>query len=175
MRKKFGSPVLFEEMQHLRQFWLWALLLGLAAVFWAGFIVQVILGKPLGNKPVSNVGLVLLVLLVGLGLPLFFRYLRLHVWLLPDRLCLQFRPFHPKPIEIFLREIKETECVTYNPIADYGGWGIRWGRKGKAYNAHGSAGVKLHFYQRRPLLIGSQKPEQLREALENAITALQQH
>ena len=60
-----------------------------------------------------------------------------------------------------------TSCVPriYSPIREYGGWGIRWGRSGKAYNVSGNRGVQLAFVDGRPLLIGSLQPEALAGAM----------
>ena len=55
---------------------------------------------------------------------------------------------------------------TYDPIGEYGGWGIKYGKMGKAYNVSGNRGVQLEFADRKSILIGSQKPEQLDSAIE---------
>jgi hypothetical protein len=55
--------------------------------------------------------------------------------------------------------------VTYSPIADYGGWGIRLRRGGRAYNARGNRGVRLEFENGTHILLGSQQPEQLDAAI----------
>ncbi len=64
-----------------------------------------------------------------------------------------------------LAEITGAEAVTYSPLADYGGWGIRWGRNGAAVNARGSRGVLLTLRGGKRLLIGSQRPDALAAAL----------
>lgn len=64
-----------------------------------------------------------------------------------------------------LAEIARAEAVTYSPLADYGGWGIRWGRNGAAVNARGCRGVLLTLRCGKRLLIGSQRPDALAAAL----------
>ena len=67
--------------------------------------------------------------------------------------------------QIALREIASAEAVTYSPLADCGGWGIRgWGRNA-ALNARGSRGVQVALRDGRRVLVGSQRPEELAEAL----------
>lgn len=56
--------------------------------------------------------------------------------------------------------IASAEVVTYNPIRDYGGWGIR-GLPVVCLNARGNRGVKLKLKDGKSMLIGSQKPEEL--------------
>ncbi len=62
-------------------------------------------------------------------------------------------------------DIVSFEVVTYSPIADYGGWGIKWGRGGLALNARGNRGVRLTLRDGRRVLVGSQRPGELAAAL----------
>jgi hypothetical protein len=61
------------------------------------------------------------------------------------------------------------EAVTYRPIRDYGGWGIRWGPGKLAYNVSGSEGVRIDRSDDRELLVGSRQPYDLARAMRNAI------
>ena len=160
--------ILFREEQRFRQFWLWAVILGAAAIFWAGFIYQIILGGELGKRPVSDVQLVVLFALMGIGMPLFFFNIKLTTEVRPGEVLVKLWPFHRQPVKLPLHLVRDFEKVVYNPIRDYGGWGIRWGFKGKAYNMSGNEGVKLYFYNRKPLLIGSQDAVGLCEAIKLA-------
>ena len=45
------SPVLYQEEQRFRQWWVWLLLLGIAALSWWGFYEQIVRGRPWGNNP----------------------------------------------------------------------------------------------------------------------------
>lgn len=55
----------------------------------------------------------------------------------------------------------------YAPIREYGGWGLRYGKKGKAYNTKGNMGLQLEMKNGKKLLIGTQKPEELRLYIHN--------
>ncbi|MDX5417664.1 MAG: DUF6141 family protein [Hymenobacteraceae bacterium] len=160
--------VIFRERQRFRQFWLWALILGIAGVFWAGFAYQVLLGGAFGNRPVTDVQLSVLLALIGFGLPFFFYWMSMTTEVQTGMLFVRFKPFHIKPVRIPLHTVRTFEKVTYNPISDYGGWGIRWSGKGKAYSMSGREGVQLHFYNQKPLLIGSQRSTELFRAIEQA-------
>ena len=63
--------------------------------------------------------------------------------------------------KIDLEQVVSVRAVSYRPILQYGGWGIRWTIKGKAYNARGNCGVRLDFANGRHLLLGSQRAEEL--------------
>ena len=62
-------------------------------------------------------------------------------------------------------EIAHAEAVTYRPVRDYGGWGIRGFGKRRALNARGNQGVLVTRADGSTLLIGSQKPRELLAAL----------
>ncbi len=49
----------FREVQKFRQKWLWALLLGLLLLFGWGLYQQLVLGRPWGNHPKSDQGLLI--------------------------------------------------------------------------------------------------------------------
>ncbi|PRY16403.1 hypothetical protein CLV24_101249 [Pontibacter ummariensis] len=163
-----NHKILYREQQRFRQFWLWVVVLGVAAIFWAGLVTQVMFGGQFGDNPVSDVELVILFVAVGLGLPYFFYKMTLTTEVQPGVLQVRFWPFHLRPVRIPLHTVRDYEQVVYNPIGDYGGWGIRWSFRGKAYNISGNEGVQLLFYNRKPLLIGSQNPQRLFEAIRQA-------
>lgn len=162
------QSILFREKQRFTQVWLWVVILGVALLFWVGFIYQVLLGETFGNRPVPDVMLTIITVVIGIGLPYFFYHISLRTEVWPGELQVRFYPFHRRPVKIPLHLVRDFKRKTYNPIQDYGGWGIRWGVKGKAYNMSGTKGVLLYFYNHPALLIGSQEPEALFEAIRAA-------
>ena len=72
--------------------------------------------------------------------------------------------------KIRLEDLTKYEVRTYSALKDYGGWGIRYGRRGKAYNVSGNCGVQLEFSNGDRLLFGSQKPEEFTKALNLALS-----
>lgn len=168
------QQVFFQEKQRFKQVWLWVMVLGVAALFWAGFIYQVALGYTAGIHPASSVGASVLVALMGIGLPLFLYRMSLTTLVVPGKLSVRLWPFHLKAVEIPLHLLRDYEQVYYDPIMEYGGWGIRHAPHGKAYNMSGYEGVKLYFYNQKPVLIGSQHPEELFDAITQAKAMRQQ-
>jgi hypothetical protein len=67
-----------------------------------------------------------------------------------------------------LSEITLAEAVQYAPVREYGGWGIRGSRRRRALNARGNQGVLLTRSDGTTLLVGSQHPRELLEALSRA-------
>ena len=153
----------FSETQYFRQPWLLAGLAAMMAPFWYGVIRQTILGIPFGDRPLSDTALILITASVTLtSLWLFQMHLRTEVrdnevWV---KFVLLWRPRN-----IPFEDILSAESVTYRPIRDYGGWGIRAGPKGKAYNVSGDRGVQLELRGGEHFLIGSQLPGELAQAI----------
>lgn len=86
---------------------------------------------------------------------LFYR-LRLVTEVGKDAIPLRFWPLARRQIDFAI--IRSCRPVTYRPIRDFGGWGIRDGKKGKAYSVGGNKGAEHVVAEGKPLLIGSQHP-----------------
>jgi hypothetical protein len=142
--------ILFEEKQKFNQWWLWVILL----VF-----------PLLSIMPFNGDGINYNYVLIGIAIPLMFYFFELRTFVTKEGLHYQFFPFHFKKHLIKLDEIEKIEALQYSPLGDYGGWGIRYGFKGKAYNVSGNKGVKVHLTNERNILFGSQKHNELARAL----------
>ena len=77
----------------------------------------------------------------------------------------QFWPVHRKEQIIKWEEVNCAYVRKYSPIFEYGGWGFRHGRKGKAFNTSGNMGLQIEFLNGKKLLIGTQKPEEMERVL----------
>lgn len=144
--------VVFEEEQRFRQLWLWMLFVAEAALI-GGLIVK--------HPPPPPV-IALLVLVVGIPF-LMFLFWTMRTEVRSDSVYIRFRPVKRR---IPLEDIKSVEARTYSPIREYGGWGFRYGRSGKAYNVSGNRGVQLELKSGERILIGSQKAEDLAAAIQ---------
>ena len=66
-------------------------------------------------------------------------------------------------------EIVSLESVSYRPLREFGGWGVRgWGKK-KAWTARGDRAVVIGLGEDRRLYVGSDHPERLEEVLRGAL------
>ncbi|MCJ7521332.1 MAG: DUF6141 family protein [Dehalococcoidia bacterium] len=166
MAEEDSTEVLFREVQRFRQLWLWIILLSITAVCIYAAVEQLIRGKPFGNNPATDIYLIVIVIIFGLVFPLFFYYINLTTEVRNDGLYYRFFPLHCSFQRITLGDLKAYEVRTYKPLREYGGWGIRRGAKGKAYNVKGNRGVQLKRTNGELILIGSQRPEELARALE---------
>jgi hypothetical protein len=67
-----------------------------------------------------------------------------------------------------LKNVTSAYARDYHPIREYGGWGIRMGGEGRAFNMRGNRGVQLVLRSGQRVLIGSETPEVLAEAIRAA-------
>lgn len=161
-----NSSIIFREVQQFRQKWLWLIILFIAGILWYGVIRQLVLNIPFGSKPAPDAVLLIFWLIFGIAFPVFFYSIKLITEVRNDGLYICFFPFCFSFHKIALDELKTYEVRSYSPIKEYGGWGIRYGLKGKAYNVSGNRGVQLELSDRKRILIGSQKPEELARAID---------
>lgn len=160
------NNITFHEEQQFRQAWVWVILILPTAILWYIAIQELILGNPVGNSNASEEMTFIFWLGFGVLFPLFFYKLKLITQVRQDGLYIKFAPVHFSFKKIQLDDLKRHYVRTYDPIGEYGGWGIKYGFGGKVYNVSGDRGVQLKFTNKKDLLIGSQKPEQLDSAIE---------
>lgn len=163
----------FQEVQRFRQKWLWILMAVamLPSLFFAlrGIIGQVIMGVPMGDKPATDgevlgIGLVVIGLVVGVVVMMWTA--RLETSVTRDGIHIRFVPFHIKGVWIKFDEIETYQATQYRPLMEYGGWGIRYGLAGKAYNVFGNKGVRFKMKNGKRLLVGSQRAEEFSGAID---------
>lgn len=68
-------------------------------------------------------------------------------------------------------DIESAEAVDYRPLRDYGGWGLRLGPAGKAYNMKGDRGVQLKLKDGGGVLVGSGRSDELARIIQTNIGA----
>lgn len=160
------NEILFTESQRLTQWWIWLILLGINGLFLFGVFKQIIGGQQFGDKPMSNEGLLISTGLI-MALTLLFLNFRLDTTIKQDGIYVRFFPFHIKVKYYTWDSIKKSYVRQYSALAEYGGWGLRLGLfgNGKAYNLSGYNGLQLEFTDNKKLLIGTNKPDELTEAL----------
>ncbi|WP_135306088.1 DUF6141 family protein [Haloarcula amylovorans] len=141
-----SQTIPFREVQRFRQWWLW-LLLGIVS------LVSFVSGGPVG-------------IVIAGSIVVFLWSLRLITEVRDDGLYIRFVPIHRSFRRVPWTDIESVESVSYRPLREYGGWGIRWRSGAIAYNVSGSNGVFLTKRDDRGLLIGSQRADELAAAIQ---------
>ncbi|HTD22425.1 MAG TPA: hypothetical protein VK738_07210 [Terriglobales bacterium] len=169
----FTNPnVLFQEEQQFGRrlmFPIALLVLVAPAVFAFGVWQQIFRGIPWGNHPLSNQALIFMATVITLiSLLTVWLVFACRLMVVVDRngIRLKFSPFWQRSIP--LTEIREVFTRDSSPILDYGGYGVRLGRKGWAYVISGRSGVQLKLNSGLPVFIGSQHASELAAAIQQA-------
>ena len=140
----------FEENQKFNQWWLWVVLLSFP-------IISV---GPFDENEIN-----MYYVLIGIAIPVLFYLFELRLKLNKDGFHYQFFPFNLKFHTIKMDEIESFKAMEYSPLKEYGGWGIKYGFKGKAYNVSGNNGVKVFLKNGVNIMFGSQKHKELEKVL----------
>jgi hypothetical protein len=68
-------------------------------------------------------------------------------------------------------DIQKVEEIEYSPMADFGGWGIRFGLGGKIYSMRGNRAVKLSLSSGKIVYLGTQEPSALASEIRTHLAA----
>ena len=162
--------IFFEEKQRFTQWWLWTILIFVALMVTGIFInalyVQLVLGKPWGDEPMSDEGLIgftiFMITAMAIMLMVFFSaVLEIRV----DRNGITYRYF---PL-IRRERIINREDIQHFEVKKYflRGYGIRYNFRGeKTINVKGHMGMEITTQNGRRLMLGTQKPEEFLHALD---------
>ena len=159
------NAITFSETQYFRRWWAWAAIIALNGLFIYAIIQQVVLRKPFGNKPASDI-ILLLLEIIPLLLLFFVLSIKLKTSITEKGIYYRFYPFQFKTTFIAWDELIDAYMREYHSFYEYGGWGIRVGntKTGWAINtsASGKIGLQLKFRDEKLLMIGTRRPEELK-------------
>lgn len=159
----------FYEVQQFRKWWFWAILmastLGILVSYAIAFYQQILKEAPSQTDPMPDQHLILSgiasLTLIALVNALFY-YARLEVKIEKYGISYRYFPLIREWRFIPKETIERWEVKSYFPT----GYGIRHGLKFKTLNVTGKTGLELTLRERRNLRFGTQRPEELRKAME---------
>ncbi len=147
-----------------------ATLVGISGMFLWGMYTQLINGIPWGDKPMSDMGLLIVggsSILLMIGLTVFISLHKLTLEIDREAFYVKFNPYFKEPKVFRKAELQSATVRKYQPIMEFGGWGLRIGlKKSKAYNITGNYGLQLVFTDGSKLLIGTRNEKELEAAVE---------
>ena len=153
----------FKEEQRFRQWWLWLILIAVALIPVNGVIQQVIRDQQFGDNPLSDFGLIFLLIFM-IGFLALFWMMKLSTEIDDASIKMNFYPFTKK--EIKWTEIESAEVLNYGFV---GGWGIRLGTKyGTVYNTSGKIGLAIILKNKEKFCIGTIKESELKALISEA-------
>jgi len=150
--------ILYEEVQQMRQWWVWLIVVLCALPSWIILIYQLYTGTPVGDKPASN--LLLLCMSVVLTLPVIaiIYFLKLTLRIDSEGISYGFNFPTNELNRIPWSQVRSLELITYTST----GYGYRISRKyGTVYNTSGNRGLLITTNHGRTLLLGTNNEEEL--------------
>lgn len=156
-----ASGTIFEETQYLHQNLVVRYLVPISTVFSLVLALTIMLAQG------AHVSGLAITLLVGLGVPLAISLLSQRTTITEAEL--RVRSVIGWGLKIPASDIEGADAISYNPIGDCGGWGLRKSKKhGLVLNVCGHHGVHVRYTAdgtARSLLIGSRRSEELARAI----------
>tara|TARA_B100001250_G_C19733562_1_gene759705 strand:- start:588 stop:1067 length:480 start_codon:yes stop_codon:yes gene_type:complete len=146
----------YYEIQQFRQIWVWLILL----------LVEFALLFTILSAMI-NLFVSIIIISIGFGFIWLFYRMKLITTINEDGINIIFAPF--TNFIIPFNKIKKYQIRQYRPIIEYGGWGIRYSKYGKAYNVSGKIGLQIELSNGKRLLIGTQNPDTLLQTLNEII------
>ncbi|WP_445749523.1 hypothetical protein [Polaribacter sp.] len=156
----------FKEEQRFTQLWLIILI-----IFSSLVPIGVVISEYQKDENALSIEMLLVIILVIL-VPLAIIFLfKLSTRIDEQGIHYQFFPFHFSDRKISWNEISKAYVRTYDPIGEFGGWGLKGGNlfnksKGKAINVSGDIGIQLELKNGKKLLIGTQKEAEAKSVLQ---------
>lgn len=98
---------------------------------------------------------------------LLFVVFRVKTTISQESIQIQIVPFNLYNKTFYWNDIRKVEVVTYSAIKEYGGWGYRVRKNGKAINPSGDKGLKIHFKNGTHLLVGTRKVDEMQQFLKS--------
>ena len=166
------QETIFREIQRFRQPLLWlfivSLSVSLVGVVSHAMLRQLVLGKPLNQHAIPDTVLVffgtLLILLI-LGLPVLLALVRLVTEVRLDGLYFGFFPFQRSLVKVEPAQLKNFEMRVFKSVAELRAWRDKKLDRGNILTVNGNYGVHLELSTGQCWFIGSQRPDQLAQAI----------
>jgi hypothetical protein len=166
--------LIYKEEQSFRQsFVLWVLLaswLVMIVGIGVGFYQQLYLGKPYGDEPMSDTGLIwssIIAFVIMSGVFILFLNSKLVTEVWSDGIRYKFPPLVRKMRHLPLREIASVEVSKYRPLSEFGGWGWRhrFLQRKTAFNVSGRIGIRVMLKNGKQIMLGTRKQEEMKRAV----------
>lgn len=151
----------FLERQFINRWWLFMIILAVIIIV-VGTAYYSTRDAEEGTAVTASV----ISLLICVPLVIALLYLRLETRIDEKGVLTWFKPFGFTRKYFAWEEIDEIYLRNYNPVTEYGGWGIRGiGQNDKAYNIRGNTGIQIITKEGNRFLIGTHKPKEAEQAI----------
>ncbi len=155
--------IFFEETQPFRQRGMEFLLLVVNTFLVLAYIAAVFFtGAP---REETHYGLLACIALSAIA-TLVMKNTKLITQITAEGIQVRFSPVQRHFVLYRWEDVEQAFIRTYNPVTEYGGWGLRLGPSGSAYIAAGNVGLQLVLRDNFKILIGTGQGNALAEVLQ---------
>lgn len=157
------TMIVYKEIQQMRQWWLWVILMVVAAVPIWRYMQLLDSGQTYGEALFSLD--FLMVMAVPVLVLLLFVLIKLTTEVGAEGIKIRYFPLWGTRIS--WDEVQTAEVIQYGFV----GYGIRLSfRHGMVYNTSGNMGLQIVKKNGNKILIGTQRPDELQTVVENFVT-----
>jgi hypothetical protein len=166
------SKILYREEQKHSTPWIFLVIIPVIAIViffakyneWDGGTMEI-------NQMDDLLGLAILggiLFIMMTGLTILFYSMKLTTNIRTDGISIKYYPFMGKERFYSRVQIKKYEVRKFNPKREYGGHGLKKGRRrsGKSYTVSGRLGLQLYLNNGDKVLIGTRRKEAISYAME---------
>ena len=157
----------FQETQKFTQWWLHLIIWGILAFLLYCLYIWFVAKETVGNVSADGTTAQLLVIISTVLPLLLILSIRMETTIDEIGIHYRFLPFHTSKKTVRWADIEECFVRKYNPVSEYGGWGLRGTLgKNKAYNIKGNKGIQIKLKTGEKVLIGTQKDNEAQKVIE---------
>lgn len=156
---KSGKMITYSEAQHMPLVTIPAMIIGIILVTFSLFSAD------------DRVRMILLILsgLMLISISVVFHGMITTVTL--EHVTVRLEIVKIRLLKLNAADIVDVEFYRFSPIADFGGWGIRFGKKIKGYYWRGNTGALITMKNGKKYLVGSDNANNLAAVIRGAISA----
>jgi hypothetical protein len=149
----------FEEKQRFNQWWIYTILAMVLAVILIA-VYKTSEGLTNFENPLLFPGLLAAISPIGLVL-----WMQLKTRIDREGIKVIYLPFGSSKKFFPWKEMEDCYVRKYNPLIEYGGWGIKGLGNKKAYNVSGNHGIQIVTRDKKNFLVGTQHPGDARAVI----------
>ena len=158
-------PKFSEKQSAYRKPWILLITVTCMAILIGMYMYQLWTGVPVGDKPMSDTGYLIMIVLLG-GLFGLLLSTTLHLQMDERGVRYRFWPFIGGWITHSWHDLESVEIRKYRPLLEYGGWGYRFSAKGRALTLGGRVGVQIKTKGAKRVLIGVENDTEAARVIE---------
>ena len=152
-----SSNEMYNKTKRFTQIWIFVLTGTITILLISGFIYQELTHRMFGNNPLSHNDFIVSISNMII-IDLLFYLVHLSTKIDSNGISFHFFPLHLKYRVYNWDEIETVYLRKYDPVSDYGGWGIRYSfKEGMAFTTVGNIGLQIVLKNGKKVLIGTQK------------------